>query len=681
MVFGSCQRKTKEETNMKRITALFLTLVMLLSLTACGASDPAPTEAPAAAVPARSAPTEAPTEAPTTEPTLSPEEVLYNSLPDRMKQAVDVGIVELSQMEDLGRIVTLGEAAEMLQKAFIHRTGVESMTLNDLMASPDYSSRNATRGWIAAIPGLADMELTHSDDYENYDQWLGYMHETGKDGYEVVDDLDWTFTYRMMMSFNYTWPSDAADSDLLWEGLKDDPMCCTMKTVIGYGFTIYDDTNGKKFFSMDDNGNFNATGEVTIADAAEYALIYWNYPNPMAIPEFVAPDDVTGYNTDIITVDLLEKETDLPAASCEYLPAKWHGVVMEDAAWLEESWGTDSNLYEYEIQAIKDAGFNYIGYSLDFNWLQDYWLYKSDEHAYNTIVNKDDEGKFSVERLEQLDRVLALCMKYDIHLNLRAMGVGENYNNANQNRASVAGIAKLWKAIARRYANIPNEYLSFTLFTHAEMTSKNSDLLPAVDAIREVSPDRCIIADIFAHTQSAKDFAQKGVALSYRLAMTDADVIDHKKLYQWNRANMSNEFKGSNFVESFIWPYNGCDAETLFAKKRYSGESLDKVMTIAEENGVGFMLSDFGVNLCRANSMPNPGVRYYDEAYKAMIVDITSTIEERGYGWCFAHWFGYFGIANSKPAYTNATYTQIGEYPCYLDDAMVGWFKEINGVA
>lgn len=103
-------------------------------------------------------------------------------------------------------------------------------------------------------------------------------------------------------------------------------------------------------------------------------------------------------------------------------------------------------------------------------------------------------------------------------------------------------------------------------------------------------------------------------------------------------------------------------------------------MAIAEENGVGFMLSDFGVNLCRANDIPIPSLRYSDEAYKAMIMDITSTMEERGYGWCFANWFGYFGIANSSPLIENTTYTQIEDYPYYLDDAMIGWFKEINGV-
>lgn len=35
----------------------------------------------------------------------------------------------------------------------------------------------------------------------------------------------------------------------------------------------------------------------------------------------------------------------------------------------------DNYIYEYEIRAVKNAGFNYIGLELDFAWLQDYQLF------------------------------------------------------------------------------------------------------------------------------------------------------------------------------------------------------------------------------------------------------------------------------------------------------------------
>ena len=80
------------EKQMKRILSLLLALVMLMSiLSGCGGDGQKET---AASIPETVA-TEV-TEAPTTEPTLSPEEILYNGLSERMQQAVDLGLAELS---------------------------------------------------------------------------------------------------------------------------------------------------------------------------------------------------------------------------------------------------------------------------------------------------------------------------------------------------------------------------------------------------------------------------------------------------------------------------------------------------------------------------------------------------------------------------------------------------------
>ena len=44
--------------------------------------------------------------------------------------------------------------------------------LNELMTREEYSSWNAPRGWLMGMPGLADLELTHGEVYENYEQWF-----------------------------------------------------------------------------------------------------------------------------------------------------------------------------------------------------------------------------------------------------------------------------------------------------------------------------------------------------------------------------------------------------------------------------------------------------------------------------------------------------------------------------
>ena len=144
---------------------------------------------------------------------------------------------------------------------------------------------------------------------------------------------------------------------------------------------------------------------------------------------------------------------------------------------------------------------------------------------------------------------------------------------------------------------------------------------------------------------------------------------------------MINGQKSTSVIDSFTWPYQDNDAEKLLALRRYNkAASCNEVMALAEQYGVGFMLAGFGIELRSLEDTLLPRSLYTDDAYRAMILDITSAISEKGYGWCFSNWFGYFGITNSGPVYENASYEQVEDYPCYIDTAMYSWFKEINVV-
>ena len=81
---------------MKRVFAMILAAVMVLSLAACGGEAPKPTDAPAAAP--TNAPTAAPTNAPTAEPTEEPTDAPtepQNGDPASVEKAVD-GMLTLS---------------------------------------------------------------------------------------------------------------------------------------------------------------------------------------------------------------------------------------------------------------------------------------------------------------------------------------------------------------------------------------------------------------------------------------------------------------------------------------------------------------------------------------------------------------------------------------------------------
>ena len=552
---------------------MLLVLTMVLSLLT-GCSDGG--ETAQAAQPTDGVPET--TAEPTPEPTLSPEEVLYNSLPDRMKQAVDVGIVELSQLEDLERIVTVGEASAMLQKAYVHRTGVESHTLKELMEREEYAFRNATRGWLSAIPGLTDMELVQGLPYENYKQWVELMTKNRSDGYEIAGTLAWDFSRRLGTGASgYVSRLKMPDETAAFEALAGDPLYTPVIALHDYGFTVYDDTNGGKFITPDENGEFNVLGELTVAEVVESALIFYHYPNVMAIPEFIALEDATRYNTDIITAELLEKETDLPAASCEKLPAEWHGVVMDDLSWGAYNVQPNYRVYEYEIKAVKEAGFNFIGLDLDFSWLQDYWIFRPGI-IYENYVNQEDDGKLVCDRLEHLDQIVAWCMEYDIHLNIRSSGVGgytagaDCYNAMGSGRSkAIESLENIWRVLAQRYADIPNEYLSFTVFSNPWVWAQNNVFMPAVEAIQEVSPERCLMVEIYKNV-TAEPFAQKGVALSYALQEPRA-VLDHDDYFKWDASLWQRLFTGGEIHRSLYLALWGCGCgKSICGKTLFQGE-------------------------------------------------------------------------------------------------------------
>lgn len=658
---------------MKRMLSLLLVLTMVLSLfTGCRSTQTEEkTEEPMVAATTQPAETAEPTTEPTTEPTLSPEEIFIASLPERMREGYETGFVELDMLEDLERSLTVGEASKIIQAAYVSRCGVESKTLNALMTNETYNTREANLWWMSGAIALADVELIYGDQYEDYEQWWTLCRDKLVKE-QLWNDMCW-LNYTSGFEDHYYVNNDYAAKtagDKLYAA-------CTFwsKSLCDYGSSLYDQTNGVKVLDEETALNEDLLAQVNVEEVVEFALRFANSAPPIPNPDWVAPEKVDTYDPSIITPDILEKETNLPAASCSNLPSEWHGIVVEDLYDRElTDLGAecqDQKVYEYEIQVIKDAGFNFIGLNINFSLLQSY-NYSALEY-YDFTGNGDlDENK-----LKELDQVLAWCMKNDIHLDIRAAGIPDSCTERDQSlnwnsSGNAEKFAAIWQALARRYADIPNEYLSFTVFT-GEYGVSTDFLMTAVEAIRAESPERCIIADIYDKKISAEAFAEMGVALSYKFAAAHSELFD-----VWG-----DIVDKAGSVANFSWPYKGSlDAQALMNGKLYqNGPSANEVMAIAQEYGVGFMLSDFGIHTGTGNAPSDYiTVRFPDEEYHAMITDIISTMESQGYGWCFAHWYGSYGLSFGCPVIENTVYEQIENYPCYVDQTILGWFKEINSV-
>lgn len=681
---------------MKRTLCLLLVLTMVLSLFAgCGGGGETAQAAPETEGVMET--TAEPTTEPTTQPTLSPEEVLYNSLPDRMKQAVDVGIVEPSQLEDLNRECTIEEAAQMLQNAYTLYNGTESRLMADVLAL-DCASEPAYLGWIGRLPITMYVEAMEPEKYENYDQWINYVIELSKgfdlssmltsfdefEGYSYWDGED------LFVKHSYGWYDVGWTTGMASYFYRDMPegnalldSCVGQGNLLAYTSYLYDQTTGHKVLEVSLYDEVEVEQIMTVGTMAEMALrTYHSFGHQRELApyeECVTADD------SILTAELLNRETTLPDATCNYLPAEWHGVTMDEVSWMvsDEHGCTalqyDEEIYEYEIQAIKDAGFNYIGLKIDFSWLQGRSYYSDLEPV---------DGQLDVNRLKKLDQVLAWCMERDIHLDIRCTGIGgiiprkQKYGIATEENA--AEFTKIWSVLARRYAEIPNTYLSFTVMDNAvgeyirypvdRLNQKDlvAFVKPSVEAIREVTPDRCIIMDLTGYNVIT-DVVELGVALSADLSSSKYEffVISGEKALN------------PDYYLSVQWPYQGTvDAEFLMHQDQYweKNSTVIRVMELAQENGLGFMFGDWGQLCTHYKGAYYCSTRYPDETYQAFVTDMTDTMEGYGYGWCYDEWYGHNGITFSAPIMKNVTYEQIGDYPMYYDTFMRDLFKSVNGV-
>ena len=658
---------------MKRTICLTLTLALLLSLAGCGSAPAAPAETAVSVTEAAAEPTAAPT----TEPTLSPEELFLQSLPENLRMAHDLGIAPLTLLEDSDRPCTAGEAAALLQNAYTAKLGNESRMLT-LATALETASQPVTRGDFATMMYAAAAETFITPDQEDYASNLKKLTDTSKTEAQVTAGQLLGYTGFLVMP-NQTPKGlvdrySAADATVAAHSIyrhyggafqftADRKDFSGDDAVISYALTRFDRTTGEKLMSWDENYNFRFLEPMTVKEAVETALRYHNALEP---EEMVPYEDITSYDKTIIPDDLLTRQSCLPDATCQNLPASWKGVWVRNQEQNMDR--GDRLVYEHEIQAIKDAGFNMVNVLFTF------------QYYHGECGQTPIDGHMSEHRLKELDRILAWCMERDIHLNLMCyhsngwpsafheVALAHDVKNAEP-------LAKSWGVLAQRYKDIPNKYLSFTLF-FKPLTYNDEDhgafSEPIINAIRAASPDRCIIAHV-GQTADGTTVARQGVALSCATTWPNEFYFDY-----FSRGTAEKT------MESLTWPMTkdgrNVDASAVFANhsKDYA-YSPDEIAAVAEAHGVGFMVSNFGPRMSYG-SQTVFDARPSDDTMEAFLRDMTLTMADRGWGWSYTNWYGFAGIACQFPLVKNSSYTKVDDRLLYIDDAMTGIFRRINGI-
>jgi hypothetical protein len=165
---------------------------------------------------------------------------------------------------------------------------------------------------------------------------------------------------------------------------------------------------------------------------------------------------------------------------------------MYKAAWEENRVG----YAEADFELLADLGFNAVRLPLD----------------YLTYADWTDWFLFYEDALRRIDRGIELGQKHGIHVTLNihgapgytAHGEAQQFIPPDQDldlwsdSAAQDAFVAHWRMFARRYAEIPPEYLSFNLVNEPSRVDEATYLavmLPAIDAIHEETPDREVILD------------------------------------------------------------------------------------------------------------------------------------------------------------------------------------------
>ncbi len=602
-----------------------------------------------------------------------------------VEEAYQLGILEYEEAKRLDENAMQVEVTQMINKVFELRYKKESPFLTDML---EYSADDkfASRYWFGIgiyYPRVEEMLGVEYDNYQDYFEKCNdipipefFMPSSAPIGMNcanfIFDNSDIAGTISEASIF--TMCTDV--EDLVGEWPNGAPEGVEWNQDFGNWWvaqtcsSLYDRRTGQKVLGMTTDGKWYPQKAMTIEDAAKAAMrYYYSFEVNSDLKLF---SEVMDYDNQILTETLLNKETSLPDASCSELPASWHGVLLPKLG--SATYGAlysypDKLVREMDIQTMKEAGLNNLVMFLSFSYLQgpDYV-----------------EGMVNEQRLKMLDEILAICIENDVHLTIQCSqktGFTGDSNfetgsiNEPQNEAEIAEFAEFWQMLARRYKAIPNQYLAFDLMVEPEIFSETrygEVFTPAVEAIREESPERVIIADIHSGGLSGETMAKLGVAISYhQYAPRSFCVISQDYL------------DNTDYLKSVTWPYVDASGKTydasvvaseLLDDNASTQTSYELMKALAAENNVGFIVGEFG--LFEDSSSSYSLVRYPKETYLAYYKDMIDKFSEDNVPWVIGGLNSSYSFAQCYPVYEDVTYKQIGYY--YLDTDLCQFFKQFE---
>ena len=496
---------------MKKIISLLLTLSMLLALTACGA----PTSRPEG------------TTAPGAEQTMAPVADNPTEIPvDEYERAVWYGFLsgDLSQAEPDSTVVTWAQYCGMLGRmiAAYDETLLpawEEMT----KAAPDTEIKRdgamVSLLFAAEVIGYDSFNADYPNAFETYAQKV------------------WGIVTMDYPVFDWNTPVDLGDG-------------CSDGNHVGpsYDFCLrrVSYQTGKSLLEFDDTGDLRLEQPLTLGEAALSVVRLFESERILLTAEEAKAHTVSS--------DALVSAQTMPAVSADSIPS-WRGTSVAICDMLP----VHDRLFmaEEDIAAFAQMGFNYIRLML----------------LWPDYAKASDDGTllFYADTLQNVDRIVEWCVKYQIHLCIdmhELPGYGFEtrtvVEDANGRETSVC----VWDVFSARYADVPANVLSFNLvnepdagyFTDKTYADFANELIAVIRGNDQT--DKLIVSDGMLDGNMSYGFAWSNACPTRTIEGLDNSVMQTMHLYPWHAGARSG------YITLLNWPYEHADPVNNFVGER-----------------------------------------------------------------------------------------------------------------
>ncbi len=310
----------------------------------------------------------------------------------------------------------------------------------------------------------------------------------------------------------------------------------------------------------------------------------------------------------------------MPEIKQTVLP-RWRGFNLLDFFTVKST----GDLSEDDFRWIADWGFDFVRLPMCYTlWIED-----------------DDPFKPHEPMLAKIDRAVDLGQRYNIHVDLnfhRAPGYSVNPErtepfNLWKDQAALDAFCFHWRLLAERYKGVGSDRLSFNLVNEpknpsAEMTRDDHQrvILAAVAAIREVDPDRLIIADgLTWGNDPAPELADLNIAQSCR-AYLPMGVSHYQASWVKGEAFPPPAWPGG-------WNFPGILWDRAMLEKHYAQWAR------LASGGVGVHCGEGGAY----NKTPH-------DVFLRWLRDVLEVLKGCNIGWALWNFRGSFGVLDSQRA-------------------------------